>query len=342
MSKKILSALLSVMIAGSGIFSAYVYAEESEETMNDDSPAQSEEETEEPAEEPLPEEHYEDYVIEERATAFDLIKIKRSIAEEDGKYTMDDYEYVRDFLLRYHDGKKRYAKKVIVDFDTQGYSFAGYSEPQVLDPVFAVPGLSIRIPQHTLEKENCNHGGWYYNGRNYRQGEEFVVPEEGATFTPYWFVYHVVTYLAGDYDDVIGQTMSTVQATEGLGFDLADSSRFSRKGYKIVGWECSDDGEIYGTSARYTVPENDVSFTAIWKPLTYEISITAANGNSSDKILSSGSTGEEFVFPECTFTNGEKEFAGWNYDGTVYQAGDTMEIPALLKGSRIVIAATWK
>ncbi|MGN0613561.1 MAG: InlB B-repeat-containing protein, partial [Porcipelethomonas sp.] len=234
------------------------------------------------------------------------------------------------------------AKQVVVRFDTLGLPLDTYSNPGVLDTRLIYVGTTITIPQHTLQKEGSSHGGWFYNGVNYKDGEKFVVPDENVTFTPYWFNYHVLTYKAGDFDDIVGQTTATVQVTEGTGYDLADSSRFTRPGYNLVGWQCSLDDKVYGTLERYTVPDSDVTFTAVWSPALMEITISANNGVTTDKITDYAYAGDEYVLPECTFTNGEKTFSGWKYNNVVYMPGDTITVPALLKGQRVVIVAYWK
>lgn len=285
---------------------------------------------------------YSDYVTGEGITVFDLIKIKRSVAADDGRYSADSLEFIRDYLIGITNGESKYAQKVSVTYDTTGYSLEGYSDPSQVDTKFYYIGTKIKMPFSGLKRENSSHNGWDYEGETYKQGATFVVPDHDVTFTPHWYNYYILTYLTGDYDDVLGSRMATVQVTEGTYFDLADKSRFSRKGYTIVGWVCSLDGKTYGPYDRYLIPGEDITFTAVWEPASVEISISANNGDILDKISTSAKTGEKFVLPECEFKNEGKTFAGWNYNGTIYQPGDSFEIPALTKGSRVVIVATWK
>lgn len=284
---------------------------------------------------------YSDYVTGDSLTVFDLIRVKRSLVAKDGKYSADSLNFIRDYLIRITNGKSKFNKKVAVIYDTTGYSLEGYPNPQDIETKYYYVGTTIKMPFSGLTREGSSHNGWEYEGVTYKQGESFVVPDHTVILTPHWFNYHKLTYLAGDYDDILGNRMATVQVTEGTYFDLADKSRFSRKGYTIVGWKCSYDDKIYGPYERFLIPETDIEFTAVWEPATVEVSISANNGNTLDKIISSGKTGEPFILPECTFTNGDKTFAGWNYNGTIYQAGESFEIPALTKGSRVVIVATW-
>ena len=244
-----------------------------------------------------------------------------------------------NFLLK---KKSNVAKKVSISYDTEGCDMTSYLNPEVLDTIERYSGTSIIIPQASLKREGFIHGGWMYDGKVYKTGEYFTVPETDVLFVPYWYSNHVITYYAGDYDGIVGNKYATVSCTAGTNYDIAASSRFSRKGYKITGWLCSYDGLIYGPNSKYLVPDSDVTFTAIWQAAPAEISISANNGNYNDRYTVTGICGEEFVLPECEFENGTKVFNGWKYNGTVYQPGDIIIIPALLTGEKVVITATWK
>lgn len=283
-----------------------------------------------------------EYIYNDNISVFDAVKIKRSLLAGETSYTMEDYEYTRDILLRKRSPSKEYAKKVIVQYDLEEYKINDtYADPSVLDPKFVYVGSTIKIAQHTLTKEGSSHGGWLYNGEVYKDGQSFTVPDENVVFTPYWFNYHTITYFAGDYDDVVDYPRVTLQGTEGVGMELAESTRFTRPGYKLAGWKCDLDGIEYGTGARYIVPDTNVVFTAIWEKAEVNISISANNGHFYDRITDKAYTGDEYVLPECTFTNGDKTFCGWLYDGVVYQPGDSIIIPVLAPGKSVVVTAKW-
>ncbi len=49
----------------------------------------------------------------------------------------------------------------------------------------------------------------------------------------------------GDLDDVVG-TKNDIQTLRAGGVkELAESTRLARKGYKMVGWHCENDGIDY-------------------------------------------------------------------------------------------------
>lgn len=279
-----------------------------------------------------------EYVYNNTATVFDLINIRRSLMNVDGEYTVSNYNTTLNFLLK---KKAVSTKKVTVSYDTEGSDASAFSDSSVLDSFECTSGSIITVAPSGLKKDGYYHSGWVYDGKVYTTGDKFVVPDNDVIFTPFWYNSNVIKYYAGDYDDIVGQSTASFNATEGSAITLADSSRFSRKGYRISGWLCDYDGLIYGTVSSYLVPEADVTFTAVWKPASYSIRISANNGNSSDRYTLTATYGEEYIFPECEFENGTKTFAGWQYEDQVYQPGDSIIFPPLISGESIIIVATW-
>jgi hypothetical protein len=279
------------------------------------------------------------YVYADQATVFDLIKIRRSIINDDGNYTLSDYNTMSNFLLK---RKSPEAKKVTVTYDTEGLDLSAYIDPTLLDTNYHYCGTQYKILPAMLSKDGFIHGGWMYDGVVYASNSVFIIPESDVVFTPFWYANHTITYNAGNYDDILGVSTATTSGTAGTKTDLAGSSRFSRKGYTLIGWVCSVDGLTYGINDSYLVPDEDVIFTAVWKPATYTVSISANNGITTDRYTTTATCGDDFVLPECEFTNGTKTFAGWKFSGSIYQPGESFVVPALTTGEKVVITATWK
>ena len=89
------------------------------------------------------------YVYGNKATVFDLIAMKRSLINEDGNYTLTDYQQMSNFLLK---KKSSVAKKVSISYDTEGCDMSSYLNPEVLDTIERYSGTSIIIPQASLKK----------------------------------------------------------------------------------------------------------------------------------------------------------------------------------------------
>ena len=167
-----------------------------------------------------------------------------------------------------------------------------------------------------------------------------VFPVGAVTYT-----YYTLTYEAGDYSDVVGSSSVSFERIEGVSFDVAATSRFSRKGYKIVSWTVKSTGEVVAASSQYTMPSHDITFVANWSPVTYDITLAGVGGTTSDGSANTtikGTCGETIILPESPFTKSGYTFAGWKYSGVTYNAGDEFVVPGVLTGSKIVISAVWK
>ncbi len=167
-----------------------------------------------------------------------------------------------------------------------------------------------------------------------------VFPVGAVTYT-----YYTLTYEAGDYSDVVGSSSVSFERIEGVSFDVAATSRFSRKGYKIVSWTVKSTGEVVAASSQYTMPSHNITIVANWSPVTYDITLAGVGGTTSDGSANTtikGTCGETIILPESPFTKSGYTFAGWKYSGVTYNAGDEFVVPGVLTGSKIVISAVWK
>lgn len=271
-------------------------------------------------------------------TVFEAIKIRRNLLEMTDVYTAKDYKTVSTYLVNNSALNIRYFNLSynIGDADT-----SAYTDLSCFDPEVVMYKSHIKLATANLIKDGYVHTGWNINGVVYKGGEYFKMPSCDVVIEPNWTKRCKVTYTAGDYDDITGNTTTYVMSSEGAQFFLAGSDRFSRKGYTISGWKSLDDGTEYAVMQALVIGNEDLSFEAIWSPATYNVNISANNGNSSDKIATTAKYMEEFVLPECEFVNEGKTFAGWKYNGTIYQPGESFTIPALISGGKIVIVATW-
>lgn len=271
-------------------------------------------------------------------SVFEAIRIRRDLLAEGDTYTAADYSQVSKFLVNNSILSIRY---FTLSYDTQNCDLSAYSDPSVLDPTEVIYKSKVKIVVANLTKDGYVNSGWEYNGQVYTAGDYFQMPACDVVMTPVWHKRCQITYIAGDYDDISGNSTAYVMSAENAQFFLADSTRFSRKEYVITGWLCSYDGKQYKTGEAFIVPSEDVTFEAVWAPAEYDVNISANNGNSADKITMKATYTEDFVLPECEFEYEGKTFAGWKYNGTIYQPGESFPVPALLKGQKIVIVATW-
>ena len=97
------------------------------------------------------------------------------------------------------------------------------------------------------------------------------MPRRNVTLYAIFHNFRKFSYSHGDVDGIIGNPDAPFVYPEGSYIDLAESSRLSRKGYKIKGWHCEYDGKDYPIFYPYKLPDADVVMTAIWEPVQYTI-----------------------------------------------------------------------
>ena len=143
-----------------------------------------------------------------------------------------------------------------------------------------------------------------------------VFPVNAVTYT-----YYTLRYEAGDVDNLVGSTSVSYQRIEGVSFDVAASSRFSRKGYKLTSWSIPSTGETVAPSSQYTMPSNDITFVANWTPENYQITFAGVGGvtdANESNVYVNAKCGDVINLPENPFTKSGYVFSGWKYDGVTY------------------------
>lgn len=214
-----------------------------------------------------------------------------------------------------------------------------YNE-EVFETVSCKAGRPVSPVSASLLLEGYAHVGWLYEDMVIKSTDKLIMPKHNITFRPRMLEYFNVTYYAGDVDRLTGNSTVVFEQHEETTFDLADSSRFGRSGFNLVGWVCDVDGLTYKTSEFYTMPASDVTFTAVWEPKNYVVVFKSNNGKS-ETIKINGVTDTAIITPECTFTYEGYKFAGWQYGDTVYQAGEEFVVPGAAPGLGIALSAVW-
>lgn len=107
--------------------------------------------------------------------------------------------------------------------------------------------------------------------------------------------------------------------------------------YTFTGWKNLATGLIeteFGTVVGNV--EYETSYTR--EKVLYYATFDSDNGEGDSPIVEGVGKGELFTFPQNTYTKHGYTFAGWLYSGNVYQAGQTIEMPA----TTISIKAQWE
>lgn len=158
------------------------------------------------------------------------------------------------------------------------------------------------------------------------------------------YTMYNVNYSAGDVDNIVGSSKFSLSIIAGTSFEFSSSSRFSRKGYKIVSWYIPSTGETLAPNQSYIMPYHDIDVIANWKAENYTLTFAGVGGTTASgesNLYLDATCGDVINLPECQFSKNGYVFTGWKYNGTIYNAGDEFTVPAVLSGSKIVISAVW-
>lgn len=224
--------------------------------------------------------------------------------------------------------------------------------PKSLDTHSQQPGTLVNVSLFAYDYPNSEYSqiGWNYDGNTYLGQQYIVMPDHDIVLTPNWLKYYKLRYTPGDVDRLNGATSGEFDRLEKQPTGLAEAGRFSRSGFKITGWSCDADGQIYAPQANYIMPSQDVTFTAVWDPITYNVVFNGNTGKASDIIKVEGKTDTTIICPESTAVKEGYYFAGWKFDekvngvttSTIYQPGDEFLIKGAKPGMGIALTAVWK
>jgi len=203
------------------------------------------------------------------------------------------------------------------------------------------PGEPVTIAMMSFDRDGFTQIGWTDGENTYNYLEKIIMPAHDVVLEPNWYEYFMVYYEAGDVDRINGVSLYAFERFETNNFDLADSSRFSRSGFDLVGWTCDYDGEQYKPGDYYVMPDSDVTFTAVWAPKTYTVVFRVNNGTST-MIKIQGKTDTAITVPECNYSYAGYVFKGWKFEDTIYQPGEEFIIPGALPGLGISLTAVWE
>ena len=206
---------------------------------------------------------------------------------------------------------------------------------------YAPPGKIVKVSTMSCEREGYYQKGWYLeDGTEFYHGEYIIMPDHDVEFTPIWKKYVIINYVVGDVDRVNGAKKADFEKLEGGSIELQKSDRFSRNGFKITGWLCSLDNQVYLPEQTFTVPGVDIDMTAVWTPITYNIVFNPGTG-SADIQRIKGTTDTTIILPECTAVKSGYKFDGWKFNNVVYQPGDEYFIEGVMPGLGYAFTAVW-
>ncbi len=198
-----------------------------------------------------------------------------------------------------------------------------------------VESATFTVAENTFTKEKHYFAGWTDGTNVYLPGDTYAVGTTNITFTAVWKeITYTITYVGGD--DTTGIAPIENDKVEGVTFVVAENT-FAKDKHYFVGW--SDGTNVYLPGDTYTVGTTNITFTAVWKEITY--TITYIGGDDATGIAPTESDkveGATFVIAENTFEKSGYTFIGWSDGESVYQAGDEYTVAT----ADVVFEAVWE
>ncbi|MBC2727058.1 InlB B-repeat-containing protein [Desulfosporosinus sp.] len=225
--------------------------------------------------------------------------------------------------------------------DTYTVTFIGGTGATGVAPTQTVTAASIVVlPTNPFTKTGYTFAGWNDGTNNYGAGATYTMPAENVTFTAQWTVdapdTYTVAFIGGTGTTGVAPTQA---ATAENGTFVLPANPFAKTGYTFAGW--SDGSTTYNAGTTYTMPAENVTFTAQWienTATTYAITFIGGTG-ATGTAPTQAATAEDaqFALPANPFTKAGYTFAGWNDGTTTYDAGTTYTMPA----ENVTFTAQW-
>ena len=197
------------------------------------------------------------------------------------------------------------------------------------------------ISLNSYTTTNATSLGWT-DGINVFHGVKgkLIMPRKNVTLYAIFHNFHKLYYSHGNVDGIVGNPDAPLVYREGTSIDLAESSRLGRKGYKIIGWHCENDGKDYPIFYPYILPDEDVIMTAIWEPIEYNI-VFITGISSIPNIKIKGKTKETLIVPNIDQKREGYKFDGWIFFENHYKSGDDFFVEGQMPGLGISGKAIW-
>lgn len=194
-------------------------------------------------------------------------------------------------------------------------------------------GEPVGIIPEIPTKDGCIFKGWSDGSKTYHSGETFTMPAHDVTLTAVWEIapsqpdiYHL-TYDFGDFgphpatNHLAGETITVL------------SEAPKKEGYKFGGWR--DGNTTYHPGDTFSMPARDVTLKAIWVAPSLIYDLNGGQGAAPGSVCLE--PGTEVIVDSLRPTRDGYDFVGWADGSTIYQPGDTFDMP----GRDVTLKATW-
>ena len=289
------------------------------------------------------------------AKTFDSVRLPKAVLEKEGfvfqGWTADgiygheagaiirtsDSDIILEPVFSVYKDKTVYRGVYEVDF---GDGNGVIDTSKDLKDIVAHPNEFVKPSFMSYQNEFKKSTGWTDGEHDFLQEQILIMPEHDFTLTPIWHNRLTLRYEAGDYDNIIGATSAEFDVIESQPKDIADGSRFARKGYKIDHWHCLYDDKDYALLSSFTMPDENVTMVAVWVPVTYKV-VFRSDVSGIANIKVEGKTGDTIKVPEFSGTREGYTFVGWSYEDKIYKQGDDFLVEGAAPGLGIALSPVW-
>ena len=174
-----------------------------------------------------------------------------------------------------------------------------------------------------------------------------TMPDHDVTlhskFTKIYYLEYNANGGIGDLPYKIGYVNGTKVTLFGPDYPTPGSYILTKEGYTFGGWEYN--GTTYKPGDSFTMPNNDVTLNAVWKPITYNVHF---DGNGS----TSGSMSDQtFTYDKAqdltanAFERTGYTFAGWSKTSTgsvIFADSESVSNLTSTEGATITLYAVWQ
>ena len=175
---------------------------------------------------------------------------------------------------------------------------------------------------------------------------DFTTPiQSDITLYAVWKANTYDVVFCSEEEGVTGVT-EKITATYDCAFTLPECG-FIREGYFFVGWKY--DGKVYQAGDRQInltpIQAKEIIFTAEWEQIVYytvqfKNTLSGAEGELPQNI--SAVSGTPFQLPAATLTAKGFRLVGWEYKGTAYAFGESVDCLTNILNSEVVINTRWE
>ncbi len=123
-------------------------------------------------------------------------------------------------------------------------------------------GDFVTLAAGTLTRDGYRFAGWNDGDKTYAAGSRVFMGSKAISLTAVWEKVFTFAFSAGG-EDAEGTLPDLSGYAAGDTFEIKFVS-ISRKGYDFFGW--TYDGKTYASGDMFTMPDEDVTLTALWKP----------------------------------------------------------------------------